>query len=517
MRRLSFLLRFPAFTKEEDEVLSQECENTETPLKYFLKYFPEEFWEECAFQTNLYSVQVRGKSVQTDAKELKIFVGIHIAMGILKLPRVRLYWSRMFRVDLVAQAMPRNRFFELRSYVHFVDKLSITPNEREENRLVLVKPILTSFRNACLELPRSRDVSIDEQMIPFSGRCPVRQCVPSKPNPVGLKNFVMASPDGLVLDFAIYVGKGTVSVEDMREFGLGGSIIKKLVATLKRDQDTFLFTDRYFTGMKIAEHLVDENIFLTGTVMANRTGGVAAAMPQDRDMKRGDSHCKVRSDRKMCLVKWKDNKSVLVLSTAFGVAPEGSCQRWSKDEKKKVKVPQPHAVAEYNQFMGGVDLIDRFVSYYRISMRTKKWTVRVFAQFLDIACCNGWIEYKRLCEQSATPKQQRLDLLTFKMGIVIALIKAETSPRSKRLRETEADSDDEEVNARGKKRGKVTALPPDDVRYDLTGHFPEHQMLGSHNRCRNPGCSGKSRVKCLKCGIFLCLQNRNCFLEFHTR
>ncbi|KAH7960922.1 hypothetical protein HPB49_024856 [Dermacentor silvarum] len=247
--------------------------------------------------------------------------------------------------------MPRNRFFELRSYVHFVDKLSITPNEREENRLVLVKPILTSFRNACLELPRSRDVSIDEQMIPFSGRCPVRQCVPSKPNPVGLKNFVMASPDGLVLDFAIYVGKGTVSVEDMREFGLGGSIIKKLVATLKRDQHTFLFTDRYFTDMKIAEHLVDENIFLTGTVMANRTGGVAAAMPQDRDMKRGDSHCK-----------------------------------------------------------------------------------------------------------------QRLDLLTFKMDIAIALIKAETSPRSKRLRETEADSDDEEVNARGKKRGKVTALPPDDVR-----------------------------------------------------
>ncbi|XP_049520990.1 piggyBac transposable element-derived protein 3 [Dermacentor silvarum] len=438
-------------------------------------------------------------------------------MGILKLPRVRLYWSRMFRVDLVAQAMPRNRFFELRSYVHFVDKLSITPNEREENRLVLVKPILTSFRNACLELPRSRDVSIDEQMIPFSGRCPVRQCVPSKPNPVGLKNFVMASPDGLVLDFAIYVGKGTVSVEDMREFGLGGSIIKKLVATLKRDQHTFLFTDRYFTDMKIAEHLVDENIFLTGTVMANRTGGVAAAMPQDRDMKRGDSHCKVRSDRKMCLVKWKDNKSVLVLSTGSFLLVQRQMQRWSKDKKKKVKVPQPHAVAEYNQFMGGVDLIDRFVSYYRISMRTKKWTVRVFAQFLDIACCNGWIEYKRLCEQSATPKQQRLDLLTFKMDIAIALIKAETSPRSKRLRETEADSDDEEVNARGKKRGKVTALPPDDVRYDLTGHFPEHQMLGSHNRCRNPGCSGKSRVKCLKCGIFLCLQNRNCFLKFHTR
>ncbi|KAH9382524.1 hypothetical protein HPB48_013125 [Haemaphysalis longicornis] len=95
-------------------------------------------------------------------------------------------------------------------------------------------------------------------MIPFTGRCPVRQCVPSKPNPVGLKNFVMASPDGLVLDFAIYVGKGTVNEEGMREFGLGGSIIKKLVETLNRDRDTFLFTDRYFTVVKIAEHLVEK-------------------------------------------------------------------------------------------------------------------------------------------------------------------------------------------------------------------------------------------------------------------
>ncbi|KAH9374984.1 hypothetical protein HPB48_007850 [Haemaphysalis longicornis] len=150
-------------------------------------------------------------------------------------------------------------------------------------------------------------------------------------------------------------------------------------------------------------------------------------------------------------------------------------------------------------------------------MRTKKWTVRVFAQLLDMACCNGRIEYQRLCEQSATPKQQRLDLLTFKMDIAIALIKAETAPRSKRLREAEVDSDEEEAQASATKRGKVTALPPDDVRYNMTGHFPEHQKLGSHNRCGNPGCSGKSRVKCLKCGIFLCLQNRNCVMDFHTR
>lgn len=78
-------------TTEEEEVLSPDCDNLGTPLTYFPKYFPEEFWDDRAFHTNLYSVQVRGKSVQTDAKEMKIFVGTHIAIGILKLPRITLY------------------------------------------------------------------------------------------------------------------------------------------------------------------------------------------------------------------------------------------------------------------------------------------------------------------------------------------------------------------------------------------------------------------------------------------
>lgn len=76
--------------------------------------------------------------------------------------------------------------------------------------------------------------------------------------------------------------------------------------------------------------------------------------------------------------------------------------------------------------MGGVDLIDCFISYYWISMRTKQWTVRRFAEFLDMACCNGWIEYMRMCEQNMTPKQQRLDLLEFNMNIAVTLIQAET-------------------------------------------------------------------------------------------
>ncbi|GFR23315.1 piggyBac transposable element-derived protein 3 [Trichonephila clavata] len=74
--------------------------------------------------------------------------------------------------------------------------------------------ILEVFRNACLKLPRTECLSIDEQMMPFSGRCPMTQYLPSKPNPVELKKIALAAPDGLVWIFLIYTGADAVPVED---------------------------------------------------------------------------------------------------------------------------------------------------------------------------------------------------------------------------------------------------------------------------------------------------------------
>lgn len=244
-----------------------------SPFAYFAKYFPEPFWKLCAEQTNLYSVQMRDhRSVRTSPAEMKKLAGIHMLMGLLGLPRARLYWSRISAVPLVTETMTRDRFFELRGMLHFVD-LSQTTDAQTENKLFRAEPIIESFRKACLELPRPKAVSVDEQMIPFSGRCPARQYVPSKPNPVGLKNFVLSSSDGLVLDFVIYTGKGTVPEADTKELGLGGAIVKRLLHTVPEEQPVHVFTDRFFTGLKLAEYLLRRNAHLTGTIMANRTGG----------------------------------------------------------------------------------------------------------------------------------------------------------------------------------------------------------------------------------------------------
>lgn len=158
--------------------------------------------------------------------------------------------------------------------------------------------------------------------------------------------------------------------------------------------------------------------------------------------------------------------------------------------------------------MGGVDLIGRLISYYRISIRTNKWSLRVISHFLDMATCNSWILFIRHCKKSEIPKKDRLQLIDFKLFIAESLIKKEISNHQ---------DEEESVVCQTQKVQKVVPLPVNDARYYRIRHFPEHVKLPNQMKCRNPGCKGKSRVRCIKCDLYLCFQNRNCFYEFHNK
>ena len=80
-----------------------------------------------------------------------------------------------------------------------------------------------------------------------------------------------------------------------------------------------------------------------------------------------------------------------MISAVHDQHPEVECRRWSKQEKKYVQVKQPNVIKEYNSKMGGVDLADRMISYYRMGSRTKKWTIRIFLHFVDVALANSWM------------------------------------------------------------------------------------------------------------------------------
>ncbi|GFR33833.1 piggyBac transposable element-derived protein 3 [Trichonephila clavata] len=193
-------------------------------------------------------------------------------------------------------------------------------------------------------------------MMPFSGRCPPYATILTiAAKPCAIKKICTCCTRWACLDFLIYTGTDTVPVEDKQLYGLGGAVAKNSISTIPTEKVTHLFTDRYFTGRAILDYLVSRNVYLTGTVMTNRTDGVAESFPKDTCMERGSSVSRRREDIKACLVKWKDKTSVLLLSSAFDIKPDGrgfadTCKRYAKEQRQRVDVRQPAIERSYNTY-----------------------------------------------------------------------------------------------------------------------------------------------------------------------
>ncbi|KAK9717946.1 hypothetical protein QE152_g23456 [Popillia japonica] len=73
--------------------------------------------------------------------------------------------------------------------------------------------------------------------------------------------------------------------------------------------------------------------------------------------------------------------------------------------------------------MGGVDLYDRMIAYYRIAQKTRKWPVRFMFHFIDLALVNSWIEYRRDRRALREPYKNIKNFLAFRIYVAECLAK----------------------------------------------------------------------------------------------
>jgi hypothetical protein len=101
----------------------------------------------------------------------------------------------------------------------------------------------------------------------------------------------------------------------------------------------------------------------------------------------------VKKEHQMLAVGWIDNKAVHFISTADTTDIVKVTRRVGN---KKVDVPAPVAVKNYNQFMGGVDRHDHLRSSFSLckAHHFRKYYVKLFLFILDVGITNAWIYYK---------------------------------------------------------------------------------------------------------------------------
>ena len=318
----------------------------------------------------------------TTQEEIMAYLGFTIMMGLNQLPHIYDYWSTdsLFHNFEIASRISRNRFVEIKRYLHFVDNRTLVERGEEGyDKLGKIRPILDLVRQRTLNNHNPhKENSIDKAMIKYKGRSSLKQYLPMKPIKRGMNVWVRVdSCNGYVCDFHVYTGKeGNNTTLD-----LGGSVVKKLTRDII-GKNYHLYYDNYFTSVALLESLLKDKVYSCGIFRRDRKG-IPVDLKDVRmskwykknnndnnnnnflliidDLERGDFVFR-RCGNIVALV-WKDNKLVYMISTNANPSVVSTCQRKDKDGTVKT-VPAPLAINLYNKFMGGVDRADQLRSYY---------------------------------------------------------------------------------------------------------------------------------------------------------
>lgn len=511
----------PEFTPAD--VDNEQDAKLEEPIKYFKRYLGDEFFELATHFTNQYAMQ-RASRIKTYFKptctqEMKVLFAHHIMMGVYKFSRLEMYYNR-YGHTFFKDSLTERRFSALRTNLHLVDVLVHDPNSKD--KLWKVQPIIDAVRKRLWEVPLEENVCIDEQMIPFKGLFGAKQYVKGKPSPWGIKVFCLNGKSGMPYDFIVYQGSTTpLNQQDQKIYGFGSTVVLNLADRIPRDSVGHkLYFDNYFPSYKLFEALKFRNIYAAGTIRINRFA--SPKVLNDKELKiagRGSSSECVSRDESVIVTRWFDSKPVNLASNFIGIGSKDTVTR----NGGKLTIERPEVVKRYNECMGGVDKMDQLLSYYRISIRAKKWTQRFIMHFVDFALVASWLEYKKDFERGGYPKKEFLDSMHFRQEVAYALNTVQSlpipfvdSPKSRGRPPKRHIDTSMETNVGTPKR-KRQSDPMSHIRYDQLGHIPVFEDTENQHRCMGKNCPQKTNHKCIKCKVFLCIKRkRNCFQEYHV-
>ncbi|KAB0805442.1 hypothetical protein PPYR_02412 [Photinus pyralis] len=265
---------------EEDDVDLWE------PVDYFKIFFTDNLLQHIVEQSNLYCVQQNpNKALNLTVADLEQFIGVTMCMSIFDLHRTRNYWKEDFRLPQVADVMSRNRYEEIRRYLHFNNNDEM-PERHVDNfdRLYKIRPLLDSLVSKCQSIPlQGQMFSVDEQIIPFKRKSFLKTYNPKKPHKWGYKLFALCDVYGTVYNFEIYTGK-ILPKPFHRDIGASGNIVLQLSNIIPNDQNYLLYFDNWFSSPLLLVELYRRGIGAMGTIRLQRFPG--CTFTSDADLKK---------------------------------------------------------------------------------------------------------------------------------------------------------------------------------------------------------------------------------------
>jgi hypothetical protein len=484
-------------------------------IDIFELFYDNSIYNTFVENTNSYAVHTNRKGFKpTDKTELRKLWACFLYLGVIKVSQRELIWKEksIFAIPFIQKLFTRNQFEELLHCVHWKDasQLSLAQRRLENGKDAFWT--VESFLGKLTENFRKyyvtgREVDIDEMSIYFKGRHRCKCYNPNKPEKWHFKAYCLnCAETGYLWNFFMYRGR-----DEERDENVSATLypVVKLLSHSEYDNKGHVLSlDNWYTSMDAAKVVKEKGMDLVGTIRVNKKGipkkGIFKKTGKDKK-RRGESKCYEASidGNKYYFTAWMDNNPVHILSTF--PPRDKPIKRNSKNKNgdyEQITLPRPDIIGTYNSGMGGTDLFDQYGSYYRTTIRCKRWQVRFFTHFLHAACTNAYIIYKDIHMTTIS----YLDFLTMLIN---------------ELATVEVDSDSEMEKS-------IVQTPPRTYQYRTTWLKDMSRLSGIHNpivvtkherRCCIV-CPGNKKVNtcCSTCNVALCFDKKDsCWEKFHHR
>lgn len=345
----------------------------------FLTQFSMEIVDEIVCCTNLYITQkvdryTRMRDVkETTREEYLALLGILFLIGTKKgsHTNVRELWATDGSgMPILRAAMSYKRFLFLLSYTRFDDPKTRI-ERRKQDKLAAIRSIFDKFvENFKKTYSCTEDVTIDEMLHSFSGRCSWIQYIPSKPAKYGIKFFAMCDANTYFTNnIEVYVGKqpnGPYEASNSPR-----DIVDRLTAPIYGSWRT-LTTDNWYTSIPLAKSMFEKKITLLGTLRKNKRE-IPPCFQPNKSKPTGKTQFGYRPDMTLLSYTTKPNKSVILLSTTHDFGDID------------VETKKPQMILDYNHTKCGVDVVDQLCATYSVARVTNRWPMVIFYSMVNIS------------------------------------------------------------------------------------------------------------------------------------
>ena len=130
--------------------------------------FNDEIRDLIATETKRYASQ-QNELFYLQQHEIDTFIGIILVTGYNSRPRQRWSWSKDndVAIPLISRSMSRKRFEDIKKFIHFADNDNFTAGDK----LAKIRPLQDKVNASVQQFGLfEKDLSIDEQMVPYFGR-----------------------------------------------------------------------------------------------------------------------------------------------------------------------------------------------------------------------------------------------------------------------------------------------------------------------------------------------------------